>query len=181
MRGNAAAALDHHQLQLEETLTNHPRREQPQLRIAPPAAPLPDDRARVARALLDRCAPIYPVLADQSLVHLGDDGAAVDELESDPRYLIGRLQQALTALLAQETPPLDATATLLAEAIEDAISYRERCCANCPPDGFCAKCAPSWRKAAEYEALWRELGLIGEIPRPRATLKPVTSLQPLHA
>ena len=67
-------------------------------------------------------------------------------------------------------PPLDATAQLLGEAIEDAISYRRRKCAACPPDGMCSRCWPRWRQASAYEALWSELGIIAEErpPRPRA-------------
>jgi hypothetical protein len=99
---------------------------------------------------------------------------AVEELESDPRYLIGRLSQALTALLEREVPPLDAISQLLAEAIEDATRYRRRVCDKCPPEGLCVRCAPDWRRAEAYEALWRELGLIGEVPRPRPSLKAVT-------
>jgi hypothetical protein len=107
-------------------MNNHPRRGQPRLSVAPPAGSSPDNRARITRALLDRWFPIYPVLSGQVLAIYGDDIAAVLELESDSRYLIGRLQQALTALLERETPPLDATAQLLGEAIEDAICYRRR-------------------------------------------------------
>jgi hypothetical protein len=155
-------------------MDNHIKRDGVRLHIVPPAQPEPDDRARVARALLDRWFPVHQVLGDQALASLGDDMAAVEELESDPRYLIGRLSQALTALLKQEVPPLDATAQLLGEAIEDAATYRRRVCRNCPSEGVCARCAPDWRRAEAYEALWRELGLIGALPRPRPRLKAVT-------
>jgi hypothetical protein len=47
------------------------------------------------------------VLDDQASVMHGDDADALRQLESDPRYLIGRLQQALTALLKCDTPPLE--------------------------------------------------------------------------
>jgi hypothetical protein len=155
-------------------MNNHPKRGRTRLCIAPAAEPVPDNRARVARALLDRWFPVNPVLGDQAMAILGDDMGAVEQLESDPRYLIGRLSQALTALLQREVPPLDATAQLLGEAIEDAARYRRRVCANCPPEGVCARCAPDWRRAEAYEALWRELGVIGELPQPRPSLKAVT-------
>lgn len=155
-------------------MDNHLKRAQARLQLVPAAGPVPDDRAGVARALLDRWFPIHPVLVDQSLTVLGDDLAAVEELESDPRYLIGRLSQALTALLEREVPPLDATAQLLSEAIEDATRYRRRVCKDCPSDSVCARCATDWSRAERYEALWRDLGLIGELPRPRPDLKVVT-------
>jgi hypothetical protein len=98
---------------------------QVRLYLVPADGPVRDDRAAVARALLDRWYPICPVLTDQALASLGDDLVAIEGLENDPRYLIGRLSQ-------------------------------------------------DWRKAERYEALWRDLGLIGELPRPRPRLKRVT-------
>ena len=148
-------------------------RNRPQLRLAPPGAELPDTRAAVARALLDRYAPIDNVIDDNAAHVLRGDWAAKNELENDPRYLIGRLQQALTALLQREMPPLDATMTLLAQAIEDAISYRERPCADCPPEGICARCMEDCHQAGLYEGLWRELGTIANFPPPRPELKAV--------
>lgn len=49
------------------------------------------------------------------LAILGDSPAPdeLDELEADPRFVIGRLFQALTALLERDVPPMDATARLL--------------------------------------------------------------------
>ena len=38
-------------------------------------------------------------------------------LEGDPRYLIGRLQQALTVDLGQDLPPMDAQTALLSQAL----------------------------------------------------------------
>jgi hypothetical protein len=147
--------------------------QRPRLRLAEPAAELPDTRAAVARALLDRYFPIDNAIDDNAVHVLRGDFAAKTELESDPRYLIGRLQQALTALLQRETPPLDATMTLLAEAIHDAIRYREHDCPKCPPDEPCAECMQDWHQAGLYEGLWRELGTIGELPKPSAGLKVV--------
>ena len=148
-------------------------RNRPQLRLAPPGAELPDTRAAVARALLDRYAPIDNVIDDNAAHVLRGDWAAKNELENDPRYLIGRLQQALTALLQREMPPLDATMTLLAQAIQDAIHYRERSCPKCPADEPCAECMEHWHQAGLYEGLWRELGTIANFPPPRPELKAV--------
>jgi hypothetical protein len=132
---------------------------------------LPDTRAAVARALLDRHFPVDNVIANNAAHNLRGNMAAYRELESDPRYLIGRLQQCLTALLQQEMPPLDATMTLLAEAIKDAIAYREHDCPKCPPEEPCAECAEDWNRAGRYEGLWRELGTIANFPPPRPKLK----------
>ena len=101
---------------------------------------------------------------------LNPDGGMAEryrELASDPRYLIGLLSQALTALLAADIPPMDATAELLAEAVADAITHRRRTCPACPDDGsgICAKCWPSWLQANAYEGLALSLGIICE-PRP---------------
>jgi hypothetical protein len=148
------------------------------LRLADPAAAVPDTRASVARALLDRWFPIDAPRADQAVCLLDPDGRATGnyrELQNDPRYLIGRLQQALTALLQAEVPPMDATAQLLDEAIRDAIRYRRRTCPDCR-DGICCQCRPHWQQAAAYEALRSELGIIGgplpEKPRLRVAGEP---------
>ena len=44
------------------------------LRLADPAAPVPDTRASVARALLDRWFPVDPPRSDQALTMLDPDG-----------------------------------------------------------------------------------------------------------
>ena len=84
---------------------------------------------------------------------------------------IGRLSQALTALLSADIPPMDATAELLGQAIADAISYRRRTCARCELEtesGVCAKCWPSWQQANAYEGLALSLGIIADLrPPPR--------------
>jgi hypothetical protein len=146
------------------------------LRLADPAEPVPDTRASVARALLDRWCPVDPPRSDQALTTLDPDGegnANWSALENDPRYLIGRLQQALTALLQAEVPPMDATAQLLGQAIADAISYRRHTCPRCPDDGagICASCWQDWRQANAYEALWSELGIVDERPPPKPRLR----------
>jgi hypothetical protein len=97
----------------------------PRLRLAPPAAALPDTRAAIARALLDQYVPVHPVIDNQASGIFGFDRAAhgkLGDLHSDPRYMIGRQFQALTALLEQEVPPMDATAQLLDQAIRDAVA-----------------------------------------------------------
>jgi hypothetical protein len=143
------------------------------LRLAPPAAPLPDDRAEVARVLLRRYTADWPVISNEIMAFLGWDTAAMEELERDPRYLIGRFTQAIAELLEREMPPLDATAQLLGEAIEDAMRYRQISCAACGPEYVCPACEPSWQRAARYEALYGLLGIIGEHPAPRPELTAV--------
>ena len=144
-------------------------RQRARLRLAPPAAELPDNRAVIARALLDRYSPLLPAVGDHMTHVQRGDLAAHLELENDPKYIIGRLSQALTALLGPDEiiPPLDASATLLAQAIEDAIRYRESRCADCPPEGICNECMLNCHQAGLYENLWRELGLIANLPRSR--------------
>jgi hypothetical protein len=128
-----------------------------------PAAP--DRRADVARALLDRWFPLEPVIDDQIGGLLGRDTGRLQELHADPRYLIGRLSQALSALLADPVPPMDATALLLAEAIDDAVAYRKDL-GDCPQcgEGVCSRCQPQWDRAMAYETLYGRLGLIDERP-----------------
>ena len=57
--------------------------------------------ASVALTLLEQHWPSCPALEDSIYTR------ASAGLEQDPRYLIGRLQQALTVLLEQELPPMD--------------------------------------------------------------------------
>ena len=161
-------------------MTNHPpatpRHEAARpLRLAPEHR-LPDHRVSVALALLG---PIEPALDNQATNALCPDGASTrpaDELLTDPRYVIGLLHQALTALLSADLPPMDATAILLCEALQDAIAYRQQPCPRCAPGGTCANCWPHWRKAGEYEALHSQLGIIGILAaRPALSLvRPAT-------
>lgn len=152
-------------------------RQRARLRLAPPAAELPDTRAAVARALLDQYVPILPVLDDQADAILGcferANPAKLDELHSDPRYIIGRLFQALTALLEQDVPPMDATASLLDEAIRDGIEYRLGRSAACPCGAECDRCRAEGAKALAYEGLYDALGIIGEFRGPRPDLSAV--------
>ena len=144
------------------------------LRLAGPAEPVPDDRVPVARRLLDRLAPVEPVLVNQALTDSGGPdlivkGPAwqeVEALESDPRYLIGRLHQALSALLQADLPPMGAVDELLSDAIEDAVAYRTARWLACPCSEGCDRCQPDRRRSAEYEGLFGQLGLIGDWPPP---------------
>jgi hypothetical protein len=124
-----------------------------------PSGPIP-----VALALLDRQWPGGPALADQT----GPDAASA--LERDPRYMIGRLQQALTALLAADLPPMDALTALLSRALADAIAWRhhdDRPCPRCA-ESLCEMCNADWEQADRYHTLARALGAVGDIPSARA-------------
>lgn len=105
-------------------------------------------RSPVARTLL---APLEPVVEEQ-----------VHGLMSDPRFVIGRLAQALTDLLAGEMPPPDTRTRLLCDALRDAINHREHSCPECPPNSLCPGCAAGWEKAAQYNVLALELGAFSE-------------------
>lgn len=127
-----------------------------------PASPI-----SVALALLDRRWPEGPPLAEEA----GPDAATA--LERDPRYVIGRLQQALTTLLADDLPPMDHQTSLLSQALADAIAWRrheQRPCPRCK-ESLCHPCNADWDQADRYHALARALGAIGDIPHltgPRA-------------
>lgn len=96
---------------------------------------------------------------------LGDDAAHLGPVyAADPRYWVGRLQQALTAILAGEIPPADTRTALLGEALQDAIVSRQRTCQRCPPGGLCDGCTASWDQAGRYHVLARELGAFGDPP-----------------
>jgi hypothetical protein len=141
------------------------------LRVVPPGE-VPDDRAAVARALLGDGDSL---VCDQAHAVMGWDRAAskrMDELTGDPRFLIGRLWQALTALVEADVPPPDATGRLLMEAIEDAITYRRHSCSSCRDEG-CGQCSPDWRKAELYFGLYAQLGLIEDRPPRRPVLTAV--------
>jgi hypothetical protein len=124
-----------------------------------PAGPIP-----VALALLDQHWPAGPTLTE-----LAGPGAATG-LERDPRYVIGRLQQALTTLLADDLPPMDTQTSLLSQALGDAIAWRhheDRPCHHCT-DSLCDPCNADWDQADRYHLLARALGAVGDIT-PRQT------------
>jgi hypothetical protein len=118
----------------------------------------PDGTIPVALALLSRQWPEVPALAEQPRAD------ALAGLESDPRYVIGRLQQALTTLLAGDLPPMDAQTALLSQALADAIAWRlhdDRSCPSCA-DSLCESCGTDWDQADRYHALARALGATGD-------------------
>lgn len=122
--------------------------------LVSPAGPIP-----VALALLDQHWPTGPALADLA----GPDAATA--LERDPRYVIGRLQQALTTLLTADLPPMDTQTSLLSQALADAIAWRhhqDRPCARCA-DSLCNPCNADWDQADRYHVLARALGAVGDI------------------
>jgi hypothetical protein len=117
----------------------------------------------VALALLEQHWPSCPAL-DDNIHARGPAG-----LERDPRYLIGRLQQALTVLLEQDLPPMDAQTVLLSQALDDALAWRThegRPCAACDQNGedFCDPCAADWEQADRYHELARALGAVDDWP-----------------
>ncbi len=117
------------------------------------------DPVPVALALLERRWPPSPVLNDSA------GPAAMAALQADPRYLIGRLQQALEALLAADLPPMDSQTALLSQALADAISWRQHQCTPCGcAESMCGPCTASWQQADRYHALALALGAVGEIP-----------------
>jgi hypothetical protein len=122
----------------------------------------PDGTIPVALALLNQQWPEIPALAEQPRAD------ALAGLESDPRYVIGRLQQALTTLLAADLPPMDAQTSLLSQALADAIAWRlhnDRPCPRCA-DSLCESCSTDWDQADRYHALARALGATGDPQRP---------------
>lgn len=120
----------------------------------------PRNPVPLALALLDRQWPEIPALVDQV--------NALADLESNPRYLIGRLQQALTILMAGDIPPMDSQTALLSQAIEDAMAWRlhdGRPCPHCT-DSLCEQCSADWDQVDHYHALARALGVMGDRPVP---------------
>jgi hypothetical protein len=114
----------------------------------------------VALALLDQRWPIGPALADTT------GTSAMTALQADPRYLIGRLQQVLTSLLATDLPPMDAQTLLLSQALADAIAWRQhqgRPCHDCA-QSLCGPCNADWDQADRYHGLARALGAVGNLP-----------------
>jgi hypothetical protein len=117
----------------------------------------------VALALLEQQWPATPAVADSTGI------AAMTALASDPRYLIGRLQQAITTLMAAGLPPMDPQTSLLSAALADAIAWRhhaDRSCSRCG-QSLCAACNADWDQADRYHALALSLGAIGDPPAPR--------------
>lgn len=122
--------------------------------------PRPNSPVPVALALIDRRWPPVPALS-------ASPGAeALAKLESDPRYLAGRLQQALTVLLTDPAPPTDELTALLSQALADAIAHRlhhRGPCEQCD-DRLCPACTADWDQADHYHELARALGATGTRP-----------------
>jgi hypothetical protein len=101
-----------------------------------------------------------------------DDSPAGDvlaEMASDPRYLVGRLQQAMTVLLANDLPPVDPQSAVLSQALDDALAWRthqDRNCAQCDElrDELCDQCNADYDQASRYHELARALGVVGDVP-----------------
>jgi hypothetical protein len=130
--------------------------------------PRPDAAVPLALALLDRTWPTAPQLADAvGAATVGSD--TITALETNPRYLIGRFQQALTALLATDLPPMDPPTGLLSQALADAIAWRQHQDRPCPrcANSLCDPCNADWDQADRYHALARALGAVGDPPPPR--------------
>jgi len=111
-------------------------------------------------ALLNQHWPPAPALED------GQTGEALAKLEADPRYLVGRLQQALTILLTTDLPPMDPQTALLSQALGDALAWRtrtDRPCDQCG-DELCDQCSADWNQADRYHELARALGAVGNRP-----------------
>jgi hypothetical protein len=114
-------------------------------------------------ALLDQRWPPIGALDDSP------SGDVLAKLASDPRYLVGRLQQAMTVLLADDLPPVDPQSALLSQALDDALAWRthqNRHCAQCDEryDELCDQCTADYDQASRYHDLARALGVVGDAP-----------------
>jgi hypothetical protein len=114
-------------------------------------------------ALLDERWPSIAALDDSPA------GDVLAKLASDPRYLIGRLQQAMTVLLAGDLPPVDPQSAVLSQALDDALAWRthqDRHCVKCDElrDELCDECNADYDQAGRYHELARALGMVGDIP-----------------
>jgi hypothetical protein len=127
------------------------------------------DLVPIALALLEHAWPESPALADAT------GPTVLSALRDDPRYLIGRLTQALTVLLARDLPPMDAATALLSEALADAIAWRQHRdrppCSGCA-GSLCDQCAADWDQADRYHLLALTLGAVGDTPGTRGTARP---------
>jgi hypothetical protein len=140
-------------------------------------APDRDGPVSVAVALLDQHWAASPPLAE--IGGASTSASAVTTLKSDPRYLIGRLQQALTALLAVDLPPMDAQTSLLSQALIDAIAWRrhdDRPCRDCGLS-LCEPCNADGEQIDRYHALARALGAVGDPPRQAGLFEQADTIQ----
>jgi hypothetical protein len=123
----------------------------------------PNSPVSLVLALLDQRWPSIAALEDSPA------GDVLAELASDPRYLVGRLQQAMTVLLAGDLPPVDPQSALLSQALDDALAWRthqDRHCTQCEElrDELCEVCDADYDQASRYHELARALGVVGDIP-----------------
>jgi hypothetical protein len=123
----------------------------------------PHTQVSLVLALLDHRWPSIAALDDSPT------GDVLAEMASDPRYLVGRLQQAMTILLANELPPVDPQSAVLSQALDDALAWRthqDRHCAQCDElrDELCDQCNADYDQAGRYHELARALGVVGDVP-----------------
>jgi hypothetical protein len=123
----------------------------------------PHSPVSLVLALLDQRWPSIAALDDSPA------GNVLAKLASDPRYLTGRLQQAMTVLLADDLPPVDPQSALLSQALDDALAWRthqDRHCAQCDErrDELCAQCTADYDQASRYHELACALGVVGDVP-----------------
>jgi hypothetical protein len=128
-----------------------------------PAVHEPSDPISLVLALLDERWPPIAALDDSPV------GDVLAQLASDPRYIVGRLQQAMTVLLADDLPPVDPQSAVLSQALDDALAWRihqDRHCARCAQlrDELCDECNADYDQADRYHELARALGIVGDIP-----------------
>jgi hypothetical protein len=124
----------------------------------------PCSHSSLVLALMDERWPSIAALDDSPA------GDVLAKLASDPRYLVGRLQQAMTVLLADNLPPVDPQSALLSQALDDALAWRthqDRRCPECGDewrDDLCDQCTADYDQANRYHELARALGVVGDIP-----------------
>lgn len=123
----------------------------------------PHSPVSLVLALLDHRWPSIAALDDSPA------GDVLAEMASDPRYLVGRLQQAMTVLLANDLPPVDPQSAVLSQALDDALAWRthqDRHCAQCDElrDELCDQCNADYDQAGRYHELARALGVVGDVP-----------------
>ena len=123
----------------------------------------PHSPVSLVLALLDQRWPTITALDDSPT------GDVLAEMASDPRYLVGRLQQAMTVLLANDLPPVDSQSAVLSQALDDALAWRthqDRHCAQCEElrDELCDQCNADYDQASRYHELARALGVVGDVP-----------------
>jgi len=122
-------------------------------------APSLDGPIPLAVALLDRRWPAVPAVEDAA------GQVAMTTLETDPRYLIGRLQQAIAVLLSDDLSAMDPPTLLLSQALADAIAWRQDQCRPCHcAESQCDACAANWDQADRYHGLALMLGAVGDRP-----------------